>query len=500
MSAPPHLSLIVPTRGRPGPLQRFLDSIASTTALPDQLEIVLVRDEDDPLGEVKFPPGLRIVHSVGPAGRRMGELNQAGYRASSGRFVMLLNDDVLARTLGWDRCIYQHLASMPDEVVLIHVNDTLLRRHLCTFPLLSRFVCEQAGGICPEIYERYRIDDHIEDVFNLLAALGERRILHLPEVIFEHLNATPSVEGVREYQSDPEILQRDAPRFDALFGQRKALALQLLGHIEKRRLAATLEMKTRQLAHLSNPLALRTPARQRVELDDRPAPDSPVTLLTLGRARRSRRCSSHHPSLVVSCDYPTPAALNRALLACQTDLVVVVLDPTRLTQQSVPALLDGLSSRTGVVLPGSGATSAPEVYLPPPYFLVDRLRCRNLLFEEHYGRYFFVADFALRVQRAGLGVTQLDALPSRAHRSGSVDLAMFQADRERFLTAWPGSNEAGLIRTMTERLTPLRPPFDLLGRAGSLVGRLRACYRRAGWTGLGTALWRRLTPLEQRSA
>jgi hypothetical protein len=195
----------------------------------------------------------------------MGSLNAAGYEASAGDHVMLLNDDVVARTRGWDETALGCLRRFPDGIALVHVNDTLLRDRLCTFPLVSRTFCELAGGVCPRDYLRYRIDDHIEDVFNLLAALGQRRTVYLPDVVFEHLNAVEHPEAGRVYLSDPAVLALDAPRFDALFGARKELALRLLDHIEGGTPPAVLGERRRRLEALTDPFALRVPGRQRVE-------------------------------------------------------------------------------------------------------------------------------------------------------------------------------------------------------------------------------------------
>src|SRR5438045_1192654 len=40
-----HVSVIVPTYGRPGPLERCISALAAQTRLPDQV-LVVVRDED----------------------------------------------------------------------------------------------------------------------------------------------------------------------------------------------------------------------------------------------------------------------------------------------------------------------------------------------------------------------------------------------------------------------------------------------------------------------
>jgi hypothetical protein len=253
----PALSLIVPTRDRPAPLARFLHSLACTTRDPRQLEVILVVDSDDaPPTVPPLPFAVRV--ETGPPGRTMGELNNAGFAASRGELVMLLNDDVIVRTRGWDRTVLRQYRRFPDRLALVHVNDTLMRDHLCTFPILSREYLDLLGSFCPAEYERYRIDDHLQDPFDMLAAVGVRRTVYLPDVIFEHCNSVNHPEAGAVYESDPAILARDAPRFDAFLPVRKAYALRLLERIEGR----LDPVKVARIEAIRDSFALRTPGRQ----------------------------------------------------------------------------------------------------------------------------------------------------------------------------------------------------------------------------------------------
>jgi hypothetical protein len=240
----PTLSLIVPTRGRPRQLRRFLLSLAATTARPSRVEVVLVADADDPASHHVHFPGLRVRVAIGAPGRTMGELNRAGEAAARGEFLMLLNDDVVARTSRWDATVLAAAARFPDRLGLVHVNDTLVRDHLCVFPLVSRRYCELAGGICPPDYRRYRIDDHIDDVFTRLGG----RTVYLPDVVFEHRNAVDHPTAGKVYEADAGILAEDAPRFEAHHSARAAL-VRAIGGCD---------------AGVWDAFALRTPGRQQV--------------------------------------------------------------------------------------------------------------------------------------------------------------------------------------------------------------------------------------------
>lgn len=260
----PKFSLIVPTRHRPEPLRRFLHSVATTTSRRDEVEVILVLDADDPVSAAVRHPWLTIRPVIGPPGRTMGSLNTAGYEASKGQYVMLLNDDVVIRTRGWDAAALDAFRQFPDPFALVHVNDTLIRDYLCTFPLVSREFCELAGGICPTSYRRYRIDDHIEDVFNLLNVLGEKRSVYLPDVVFEHMNAVEHPQAGRVYMSDPEILAVDAAYFEQTFAERKELALRVLEQIEGGNDPELTELQRSKLDAITDSFDLRTTGRQHV--------------------------------------------------------------------------------------------------------------------------------------------------------------------------------------------------------------------------------------------
>ena len=225
-------SFLLPTRNRISGLSALLESVEAMTARPDELEIILGIDEDDQASRDFAWRGLNIVKVIVPPGLTMGRLNQACYKASRGHYLMAMNDDVVLRTSGWDDKVGLVLDAVRDDTFLVHVNDLLFGQTLCCFPMVSRAFCEMAGGFCPDEYERYRIDDHIHQVFTLLGARGHHRVFYLPGVVFEHLNYVPGHKGERLYQLNGEILGRDAQRFDAFFPVRQALAEKLARQID----------------------------------------------------------------------------------------------------------------------------------------------------------------------------------------------------------------------------------------------------------------------------
>lgn len=339
-------SFIIPTRSRPASLQQLCASIVASTRDLAALEVILVVDTDDRESlEFSFP-GLHLRKVAVSPGASMGALNMAGYRASSGRYVMLMNDDVTIRTAEWDRRVGEVLARYPDGMVLVHVNDLLFGDRLCTFPLLSREFCELAGGVCPEGYRRYGIDNHIQNVFELLALRGHHRRVFLPDVLFEHSNVTETPGGAH-YVPNAAIHAADMELLAALHGERQALAARML-------------------------------------------PPVPHT----GRQ-------------VTMAEFDTVAEINAALDACPTPYLVAV---RKGVQVSADALLRAMEPGVGVATAAglmrrpdfSGRFGALQragavETLDAGAMLIDAAALRGLRLDESYGLRYAGIDFGLRV-------------------------------------------------------------------------------------------------------
>jgi len=250
-------SLIIPTRGRPAQLRRSLDSLRHTAHNAASIEVIVIIDEDDLESQAFEYTGLRIERILVPPGQTMGSLNLAGYRVAQGRYLMLLNDDVIVRTAGWDTELARVFEVHPDGIVLAHVNDLIFRDRLCTFPVLTREFCELAGGICRPEYRRYWIDDHIHHVFDLIHLLGYTRRIFLPDVVFEHLNTAQDRSGTVKYIPQPAIHALDNRTFEDLLEERRRLALACVERIEGRARSEQHDARARFLKEFPDSIAIR---------------------------------------------------------------------------------------------------------------------------------------------------------------------------------------------------------------------------------------------------
>jgi hypothetical protein len=211
----------------------LFESLVQTTSYLQQLEIVLYIDDDDPESLKIDHPVLSLVKIVGRAHTTMGNMNRACFDASRGRYVMLINDDVVFRTKGWDERVCEAATRFADEIALIYGNDLDQGEGVPTFPIVSRTVCDVLGEICPGGYQHLHIESHLLDIFQQLARLGYKRICYPPDVIFEHLHfavgkaAFDSTYSKKNQRSDDVL-------FIALDDERAFKAKLLAQHIRAR--------------------------------------------------------------------------------------------------------------------------------------------------------------------------------------------------------------------------------------------------------------------------
>jgi GT2 family glycosyltransferase/SAM-dependent methyltransferase len=512
-------SIIVPTRGRPDGLRRLLDSFKATTTDIDALELILVVDADDtPTLDFTYD-GVPLKRVVVQPGLKMGELNMAGYEAATGDYIMLLNDDVIVQTRGWDERVLAAFRSFQDRIVLVHVNDKIFEEKLCTFPFLSKTYCRLAGGICPTEYQRYRIDDHIYNVFNLLAVMGKTRILYLPEIVFEHTNYVLTKFGGAEYRPDERIHGIDTKRFDELLPERKKLALRLMEHIDGE--AARDKRRIRQdlLEPIADSIALRRPEYVRVWLDSKPLSND-NTRVTIGivsanlRSDHARTCIdlvkkfTKNFDLIVldnneGSNFNHPHEMNKLLSVCDTDYLVLMDDDVFVEPGWLDGMIRCITPAVGVVTPlhkdRDGMISYAGVVMRPDWsghhshsfavpegpariqtlcsaiMLIDMAKCGHLRFNESYSKYFLDIDYGLQVWSAGyevvcspyVSVTHIGGATLQQGTARSNDL--FELQRQHFVREWA---DTGRYRELARGIWSKVPEIEALAGIPAQVNAL----------------------------
>jgi len=502
----PLFSFLIPTRGRPDLVARLFQSIVDTTSDLANLEVILVIDDDDELSKGISDDRINFKLVVVPRGLTMGGLNLACYRESSGRYIMLMNDDVILRTPAWDKTVLSTFERFTDDIALVHVNDLLFRERLCTFPFVSRTACEMIG-LCPEVYRRYKIDDHIYEIYSMLAHLGHKRIIYLPDVVFEHENhATEAGPNASEqhvfvsqdskmYVPHGPTIEKDDKDFTERHGERKTAALKLAAHIESHRIKGLHEerlgMYGDKLNAIKDPYLFRKPSF--VTVQNERSPFSTATHRTTIavvcsdlRKEMTRKClaaikehTSNYDLVVLdnanSGEFNHPAEMNRAIGSTTTDFLVLMDDDVFVEQGWLDGLLRCIDDRTAVVAPvhkgkapfsgaylmGDGrGTHAHTTDLPASprvmqcycsaILLIDMRKVGHLLMKDQYNKYFFDLVHGLQVWEAGY---QSVALRSRVTHVGggtmqwatSEAAALVEKDRRMFVEDWVDSGAPGPV-------------------------------------------------------
>ena len=229
-----NFSILLPTRGRPSSVRRLFESIVKTAHDIQSVEIVLYMDADDVASHNIDMPALKIVKIIKPPGNSMGMIFKECYQKSSGHYIMLMNDDAVFRSEGWDKAVSAAFSNFSDDIVFVYGNDMDQGERSPTFPVLSRKVCELMGGICPEGYLNLHIESHLFDIFKQLKHFGYDRTVYLNDVVFEHLHHV-----VGKSKQDKTYVKRDPSFDDRLFislnTERKYVAMKLAQHIEKQK-------------------------------------------------------------------------------------------------------------------------------------------------------------------------------------------------------------------------------------------------------------------------
>ncbi len=224
------ISLLLPTRARPLLVERFFDSLIEHSNHLENIEVVLYVDDDDTNSHNLAREELNISRIIGPT-MSMGQYNTACLKVAKGDVIILVNDDIIIRTHGWDIKVLELDSRFSDKIYLAYPNDLIKKHGLSTFPILSRRTCELLVEPYPEQYQKAFIDVHLFDTFKRVEHAGHHRCIYMKDIIFEHMH-------YRTGKSDCDETYMRRGRFDddatfvALAKNRSISVQQLVSEID----------------------------------------------------------------------------------------------------------------------------------------------------------------------------------------------------------------------------------------------------------------------------
>jgi predicted O-methyltransferase YrrM len=182
----PDLAILVPTRGRPGNVEKVIGAWDFTNAW-DHADLILVADEDDPHYQAyvdlidpaacpvrlfSVPKWMPMVHKLDLAAREMAGLYWA---------VGFAGDDHLPQTIGWAARYLTVLRELGSGMV--YGDDGYQGAKLSTEWAITSDVVSALGRMVPAPVEHMFCDNSILELFTAAGA-----VRHLPEVRIEHMH------------------------------------------------------------------------------------------------------------------------------------------------------------------------------------------------------------------------------------------------------------------------------------------------------------------------
>ncbi len=204
-----NLLIIMPTRSRPERLLGFLEACAATCEADPAIAVAV--DDDDPAGAdyqtVIADADLSTLilyrgerRSIGPWVNYIAMENIDGYQA-----MMVLGDDNIPTTPGWDRLLLETLAEMGGTGMVYPENGR--RRDIPEHVMMSSDIIRTLGWFCQPRLRHFYVD-------NVWADLGRHAdcLRFCPEVVVEHHHYSihPDVPHDEVYQQAESHGSEDA--------------------------------------------------------------------------------------------------------------------------------------------------------------------------------------------------------------------------------------------------------------------------------------------------
>jgi hypothetical protein len=151
------ISVLIPTYKDPHALLTSVFNLVGMAKHTDRdsLEIIAIASQPDPLLSdyatiekdlCDLGLGFKLVVSEKTGYDNVNAFYQAGYRQSSGRIILLYNDDVHCLTLEWDEAYRSVLGPMPYGVACATVDESPNpSAYPWAFSAIKREVCEALG-------------------------------------------------------------------------------------------------------------------------------------------------------------------------------------------------------------------------------------------------------------------------------------------------------------------------------------------------------------------
>ena len=472
------LSIICPTKNNLDEAIRLAEKLKDLAKSKDSYEIILVVDTNDKSYRKIDKQKLNIRICKCAPKKTNSERVITGINHSNGQVIMLLNDDVTPKTQFWDEIILKTAEKHADQIYLVHCNDGYFKQSLSIFPIFSRKFYDLSQNIFCRSYKKYRLDDSIFHVFNMLTYLGYNREYYIDSLIFKHNHFSITKEN-HEYRPIEKVHLHDTNIFINNKKQRLKAVKKIISYIKSGEAEKQLTSSYEKVVAFNDHDALRGLTRGRQNKPIRP------TILVCSADSRSQLFKDCYDSLkkntsnfdLVVLDnnnnhkFNHASEINKVLKTTKSNIFVTLDDDVLTKRGWLKELLKTIECpKTAVVTPVhfdkdmkfsySGIAFSPQnngdhshmtdilkkdkvsETICSACVAVDTTKLSGLFFDENYRKYFFDLDYGLMAWELGF-IVKVSARSRIIHYGGGTmrwgserSLRTFQEDKDYFVKKW----------------------------------------------------------------
>lgn len=177
------ISLLLPSRQRPQNIQRLWESVIHTADKPDDIEIIVYLDKDDPQLDSYLELKLKNVTFYTTKRTVLSEYWNKAYKKAKGPIFMHCGDDIIFRTKGWDTTVKQAFKESNDKLIFVHGDDGGGNGpNFGTHGFIHKNWVDISGFFVPPYFASDYNDTWLNDVANMLG----RRVY--VDILTEHMH------------------------------------------------------------------------------------------------------------------------------------------------------------------------------------------------------------------------------------------------------------------------------------------------------------------------
>lgn len=194
------LSILLPS-AHESKRSKFIASLYETVSDWSQIELVICLDADDDNEDGKTMRHGNYVYTFAAPSKYRGRFFDAAWKASTGRFLLMANDDILFKTKGWDKLIPYD--KYPDDLVVFGFRDNQFNERFFCHPVWSRKAMEMGDNLFGPNYWITKCDNTVFDIH------PPNRRIYLPEIELEHKQTPYGKEWQPAYDHDNNIYMQN---------------------------------------------------------------------------------------------------------------------------------------------------------------------------------------------------------------------------------------------------------------------------------------------------